>query len=276
MKYAAGFTVIVRLAAARRRVWLGGVVLAGLVGVLVVFLQPASAQNENEKKVRICHATSSESNPYTSPEPAIANNGDLNGGHLTHTGPVFPAADWGDIIPPYDYVDENGKAQVFPGYNWSPEGQAIWELGCTPGLKPLKPILECVEDRAGRWVPGALRLRQPEPEDQGAVRERVRPVVGEWSAADAVRAGSGRGCVPGAVGREEPLTWHLTGNEVTATAGSNRCEGSITIMKVLNPTERPGSLQPQNRRRHRGRRRVRWRWRQHRDGRRQRRAAHGR
>ncbi|HZL94569.1 MAG TPA: hypothetical protein VFB99_13020, partial [Vicinamibacterales bacterium] len=45
-------------------------------------------------KVRICHATSSQSNPYTSNEPAIANNGDLQGGHLNHTGPVFPADDW--------------------------------------------------------------------------------------------------------------------------------------------------------------------------------------
>ena len=132
----------------RRGVWFGAVVLAGLIGVLLVFLQPAMSQ-PNEKKVRICHATSSEKNPYVSNEPAIANNGDLQGGHLNHTGPVFPAADWGDIIPPYSYLDENDVVQVFPGYNWSAEGQAIWQNGCEPGPSPLTPIVECVEARPG-------------------------------------------------------------------------------------------------------------------------------
>src|SRR5580765_7837890 len=95
--------------------------------VFVVGIQPAASQpNDNEKKVRICHATSAEKNPYVSNEPAIANNGDLQGGHLDHTGPVFPAADWGDIIPPYTYTDQSGNEAVFPGRNWDAAGQAIW------------------------------------------------------------------------------------------------------------------------------------------------------
>ena len=64
--------------------------------------------------MRICHATSSSSNPYTMPEPAIANNGDLSGGHLNHKGPIYPAEDWGDIIPPYTYVDANGRDSDLP------------------------------------------------------------------------------------------------------------------------------------------------------------------
>ena len=36
------------------------------------------------------------------------------------------------------------------------------------------------------------------------------------------------------------MTWHLTGNQVTATAGSTRCQGSITIVKILNPKTDPG------------------------------------
>ena len=78
------------------------------------------------KKVRICHATSAVTNPYVRNSPAIANNGDLKGGHLTeHQGPVFPAANWGDIIPPYTYRTPNGQLQLFVGYNWTAEGQAI-------------------------------------------------------------------------------------------------------------------------------------------------------
>src|SRR5688572_28618705 len=39
----------------------------------------------------ICHATSAVTNPYIRNAPAIANNGDLEGGHLNHGGPyVFP------------------------------------------------------------------------------------------------------------------------------------------------------------------------------------------
>jgi hypothetical protein len=45
---------------------------------------------------------------------------------------VWPAPGWGDIIPPYTYVDAAGAPQVFLGYNWSPEGQAIWQEGCGP------------------------------------------------------------------------------------------------------------------------------------------------
>jgi hypothetical protein len=77
--------------------------------------------------VRICHATSSQSNPYVSNEPAIGNNGDLQGGHLNHAN---------DIVPPYSYVDENGEPQTYPGKNWDDNGQTIWENGC----KPVTPI----------------------------------------------------------------------------------------------------------------------------------------
>ena len=110
---------------------------------------PAPEPPDPSKKVRICHASSSHSNPYVSQEPAIGNNGDLSGGHLNHTGPVYPADGWGDIIPPYQYVDESGVLQTFPGYNWSEEGQAIYANGCDlpapPEPKPVTPVLECVE-----------------------------------------------------------------------------------------------------------------------------------
>ena len=74
---------------------------------------PEPSQGGPPTKVRICHATSSSTNPYASPEPAIANNGDLHGGHLDHTGPVYPADNWGDIIPPYT-TSTRGQAADLP------------------------------------------------------------------------------------------------------------------------------------------------------------------
>ena len=118
---------------------------------------------EPEKKVRICHATS-RTDPYVSNEPAIANNGDLKGGHLDHTGPVYPAADWA-IIPPYDYVDKDGKLHVFPGYNWGPDGQAIYQINCDLPPPPTPKTVNAgprVRRADSERLPRALRLQQPE------------------------------------------------------------------------------------------------------------------
>ncbi len=159
----------------RHGVWAGVVALAGMVCVFVVGIQPAASQpNDIVKKVRICHATSAEKNPYVSNEPAIANNGDLHGGHLDHTGPVFPAADWGDIIPPYEYVDANGVTQIFPGYNWTPRGQAIWQNGCEAAPESARTDARVRRRRAGRRVPGALRLPEPETPTPWSCRSRTR------------------------------------------------------------------------------------------------------
>lgn len=74
--------------------------------------------------IRICHASSSDSNPFVSESPNIRNDGSLTGGHLNHTGPLYPIDDWGDIIPPYHYGSFN-----YSGLNW-PAGQSIWDNGC--------------------------------------------------------------------------------------------------------------------------------------------------
>lgn len=120
--------------ASRARPWTIVVFVFALAAFAAI---PAAADLPNEKKVRICHATSSRSNPYVENEPAIANNGDLEGGHLNHEGPAFPADDWGDIIPPYRDFDEDGNP--FLGYNWTLDGQAIWENGCKPVRPPEPP-----------------------------------------------------------------------------------------------------------------------------------------
>jgi len=80
---------------------------------------------QDNGKVDICHATSSDSNPYNSISPNIKNDGSLTGGHLNHTGPVYPGTGWGDIIPAYTSGSFN-----YPGMNWTTEGQAILRNGC--------------------------------------------------------------------------------------------------------------------------------------------------
>jgi hypothetical protein len=226
----------------RHEVWFVIAVLAGLIAIPVAFLQPAFSQN-NPKKIPICHRTSSETHPYVSQSPSLGNNGDLNGGHLNHTGPVFTPGGprpWGDIIPPYTYVDSNGNTQEFPGYNWSADGQAIFESGCGPPPDPLTPTLQCVDPRPsggflahfGYTNPNAFTYSNPvdnyfePPEADGE-----QPTVFQSGTfTDVFQVASGGG----------PLTWHLTGNQATATAGSHRCQGSITIVKALNPSHDHG------------------------------------
>ena len=94
-------------------------------------------------KVTICHRRSATTNPYevnsidTSSVDAEGNKY-LNG-HGDHTGPVFApgmTSDWGDIIPPFTHAPSGTS---FPGYNWTPAGQAIWQNDCvytTPSPTP--------------------------------------------------------------------------------------------------------------------------------------------
>ena len=200
---------------------------------------------EPDKKIRICHATSSSSNPYVSNEPAIGNNGDLHGGHLNHTGPVYPAGGWGDVIPPYPYLDTDGNVQVFPGYNWTPEGQAIYENGCEPPAPPrptpVVPSLGCVEALGeGQFLahygylnpnpttiepPAEQNSFSPPPANRGQptafASGRVEDAFQvQWDGGD--------------------LTWHLMGNELTVGSGSRKCQGSITVVKRLDPADDPG------------------------------------
>src|SRR5260221_7241965 len=87
-------------------------------------------------KVEICHATNSQSNPYTS---ANADKTADAGGHDGHNGPIwFPGitVKWGDIIPIFEI---NGAPGTFyPGKNWDATGMAILANGCKipPTVRP--------------------------------------------------------------------------------------------------------------------------------------------
>jgi hypothetical protein len=108
-----------------------------LIAAMFMLGAPTASATPSPSVV-ICHATNSQSNPYTRNRvntSSVEEEGNrfLNG-HGDHTGPVWfegITVKWGDIIPAFTYT--NPKTQVvtsFPGYNLTKEGLAILENGC--------------------------------------------------------------------------------------------------------------------------------------------------
>src|SRR4029453_8687355 len=65
---------------------------AGIAGIaLIGVTAPANAgDKDNDKKISICHATGSESNPYVH-ITVSENAGNGHGGHASHAGGLIPA-----------------------------------------------------------------------------------------------------------------------------------------------------------------------------------------
>jgi|GEM_PF-903215 len=79
-----------------------------------------------ESKVVVCHASDSQGNPYVTNQPD--KSADV-AGHDGHNGPIWYSGittSWGDIIPPFSYIGGH-----YDGKNWTAEGQAIWNNGCS-------------------------------------------------------------------------------------------------------------------------------------------------
>ena len=87
-------------------------------------------------KVTICHRRSAETNPYGPQAQTVSVNSifNPNNGHDTHNGPVFPAPNWGDIIPPFE-----AESGFYPGQNWDEDGQAIFFNNCQIDEDPPPP-----------------------------------------------------------------------------------------------------------------------------------------
>jgi len=86
-----------------------------------------SANYYGVKKVDICHATDSASNPYTGAQASMT--GDVSG-HDKHNGDIwYPgiSGQWGDIIPQFTLPDNS----TYPGKNWNAYGQAILSNNCS-------------------------------------------------------------------------------------------------------------------------------------------------
>jgi uncharacterized repeat protein (TIGR01451 family) len=119
------------MSTSRTRHLLAFVATGALVAVPGVTAAYAQGGDSNDKQT-ICHATSSDTNPYVVNTPN--KNGDVDG-HADHTGPVWnPTLKaehdwWGDIIPAFDY-NEDGQTAHFAGLNWDANGQAWFANDC--------------------------------------------------------------------------------------------------------------------------------------------------
>ena len=103
------------------------VLLIAALAVAASCSEGGQQSSRDADKVTICHATSSSGNPFT--QNSVDKDGTVSG-HDGHPN---------DIIPPFDYLDNNGASQQYPGKNWTGEGQAIHDNGCTPVTSTSEP-----------------------------------------------------------------------------------------------------------------------------------------
>src|SRR4051812_48130691 len=151
------------------------------VGTAALTRGPGVPLVQGATKVTLCHATRSDKNPYV--QISVDDDAIVKGGHGDHPD---------DIIPPFDYVDERGVAQHYPGKNWDATGQAIWKNGCQrptpPAPLPIQPVVKCVDDNGTSFQ---------------AVFGYSNPNV----AAVTVAVGSGNSFSPGPADRGQPATF---------------------------------------------------------------------
>ncbi|MCA9364162.1 hypothetical protein KC727_03000 [Candidatus Kaiserbacteria bacterium] len=108
----------------------------------VLGAQPdVNAGNATITGVEICHATGSDSNPYSNPTVNI--NSFFSDGH---------DSDLQDIIPPFHYYKDD-TLQSFAGTNWDAVGQALYYNGCIESI-PVE-ILGCTDSDATNYEPDA-------------------------------------------------------------------------------------------------------------------------
>jgi hypothetical protein len=118
------------------------------------------------KKVELCHASASYTNPYQDINVSInsVENAISVHGHGDHTGPIFVEngpKDWGDIIPPFDYGSIH-----FPGLNWDATGQSVWANGCDGTIlihHATTPTAPANTTPTATWTPQPTATNTPMP-----------------------------------------------------------------------------------------------------------------
>jgi LPXTG-motif cell wall-anchored protein len=83
---------------------------------LVGAVAPVVADATGDHKVDLCHSTSGTASSYQ--RLNVSASAVLHNGHGSHSY---------DIIPPFDF----GPGKSYAGKNWTAQGQAFWNTGCT-------------------------------------------------------------------------------------------------------------------------------------------------
>lgn len=137
--------------------------------------EPDKPHEDNGKKITICHATGSATNPFVVITIALQGLNGHAGAHHQHSE---------DIIPPND-------GNVLPaGQNWTAEGQATYNNGCVPVTVPPAVVPPAV-------VPPAVV--PPAVVPPAVVPPAVTPVVPGAPAPRGAVAGAAKGGGAGAV-----------------------------------------------------------------------------
>jgi hypothetical protein len=122
------------------------------LAALAIVATPALAtgNNNGNDKVTICHATSSEGNPYVQNQPS--KSGDVNG-HDGHDNDIIPAfgynhehpgtIHWHGFTP--HFHSSTDHEHEYAGKNWDEEGQAIWNNDCNIPEPPRKDVCDNIE-----------------------------------------------------------------------------------------------------------------------------------
>jgi uncharacterized repeat protein (TIGR01451 family) len=195
--------------------------LAALAGVAAAALTqgPGIPLVRGATKVTICHATSSDSNPYN--QIQVDDDSIVKKGHGDHPD---------DIIPPFDYVDDSGHQQHYPGKNWDSTGQAIWGNGCniptppTPQPHPVQPLVKCVDVH-------------------GATFQAVFGYANPNQQAVTVAVGSGNSFTPDPANRGQPTTFQPgTVESAVTVTGASTVVWSVTVGGVTSSASADASF----------------------------------
>ncbi len=180
----------------------------------------------------------------------------------TTRGPSTRRTDWGDIIPPYDYMDKDGKIQIFPGLQL--------ERGRAGDLQERLQSRPATDAEAGRRRSSSASSRSgggkflahwgyenPNEHHRRAAgrREHIHARRAGSRPADVVRRGPRRGRLPDRVRR---LRAHVDADREHADVQRGLDERARRLdhgRQAADPGDRPRPVRPEDRRQSRGRRR---------------------
>jgi len=120
---------------------------------------------EPQTSVTICHSGNGKNFVSNSPNiTATGGNINLQG----HEGHEY------DVIPPFHF-DDNGTILSYPGKNWTPENEALWNSGGCDGEyeEEEEPVLGCMDPEATNYDENAT-----EDDESCEYEEEEEPVLG--------------------------------------------------------------------------------------------------